>query len=58
VARVTVVASPARIAGISLAADDLKEAGVVAELVLRDSGKDDDDGADDGVDVELAPEAA
>ncbi|HEX3540375.1 MAG TPA: class I tRNA ligase family protein, partial [Acidimicrobiales bacterium] len=57
VARVTVVASPARIAGISLAADDLKEAGVVAELVLRDSGKD-DDGADDGVDVELAPEAA
>ena len=50
VERVTVVATAERLGRISQAADDLKEAGTVADLVLVESAE----GAEDTVDVALA----
>jgi valyl-tRNA synthetase len=53
VARATVLATPERLARITQAADDLKEAGTIAELVLSERP----DGTEDAVDVDLAAEA-
>jgi valyl-tRNA synthetase len=53
VARATVRAGAERLARIAQAADDLREAGAISELVLEDAGE-----GDDAVDVELAESPA